>query len=190
MQPVEKYSADLRRHAVQMVIDRRADYPSEIKAIKAVAEELGIEPVGTLRNWVRRGLAPPPVVDTDLGERGQRLYDALTVGSPGEPVKVLAEEAARLADRLDDLDAIIKGKGVLQLMRFRLGLDFSDDHEREIIVKIDMASVLGEARQQSASLRQLIEALGFDQVAQSPPASGGTGLDELKKRRADRQAKS
>lgn len=125
-----------------------------------------------------------------FGARGTRLYKALTNSTSPEALKVLAEESARIADRLDELDRIIAGKGVLELMRFRSMIPYEDDQgDKHLTVKVEFSSVLGEARQQAGALRQILATLGVDKAATAPPASGGTGLDELKKRRADRQAK-
>lgn len=126
------------------------------------------------------------MTDSDrLGPRGQRLYDALSKGADAATL-VLLEEAARTADRLDDLDRVIAGKGVLQLLRFRL----SDDEGRVAEVKFD--AVLGEARQQASVLRQMLVTLGVGKAAAEAPASSGKGsaLDELTARRAGRQSGS
>lgn len=95
----------------------------------------------------------------DFGERGQRLYAAYCdrVSDGG---LVLLEEAARTADRLDDLDRLIAGKGVLHLMSFRLGLDLEDEAgDRHIHVRVEFSHVLAEARQQALALRQLVASL-------------------------------
>ena len=49
-----KYPAELRERAVRMVLDSRADYPSEFVAIRSIAGKLGIGSPETLRKWVRR----------------------------------------------------------------------------------------------------------------------------------------
>ena len=54
-----------------------------------------------------------------LGPRGSALWESLA-RSPETPDGVLALEACRAADRLDELDSIIHGKGVLHLMQLRL----------------------------------------------------------------------
>jgi hypothetical protein len=114
----------------------------------------------------------------DFGPRGQRLYDGLTKGVTEQAVLVLAEEAARLADRLDDIDAIISGKGVLELLRFRL----LDDDGRVAEVKFD--AVLSEARQQAGALRQVLTTLGVGTgAAEAAPAARTSPLDEVARRR-------
>lgn len=47
------YPQELRERAVCMVREVRPDYEHESRAIKAVADKLGIGSAETLRNWVR-----------------------------------------------------------------------------------------------------------------------------------------
>src|SRR4051794_4583933 len=49
-----KYPHELRERAVRMVLESRADYPSEFEAIRSIAGKLGIGSTETLRKWVRR----------------------------------------------------------------------------------------------------------------------------------------
>ena len=56
------YPPELRKRAVRMVAELKADYPSEWAAIAAVAAKLGIGSTETLRKWVRRA-------EVDAGER-------------------------------------------------------------------------------------------------------------------------
>jgi hypothetical protein len=78
----------------------------------------------------------------------------------GQRGLVLLEEAARIADRLDELDRVIAGKGVLNLMSFRLDLDLEDESgDRNINVRVEFSHVLAEARQQANTLRQLVASL-------------------------------
>ena len=48
-----RYSPELRERAVTMVVEHRAEYPSEWATMTAVAGMLGMTPE-TLRNWVRQ----------------------------------------------------------------------------------------------------------------------------------------
>lgn len=105
---------------------------------------------------------------------------------------VIALEACRTVDRLDEIDRVIAGKGVLHLMAFRLDLDeiIEGTGDRNVHVRVEFSQVLAEARQQAQGLRQLLEKLGIDPRAARPagrgsggPAAGGTGLDELARRR-------
>ncbi|OCI31060.1 hypothetical protein [Oerskovia enterophila] len=123
-----------------------------------------------------------------FGARGQRLYDALTEGVTEEARLVLAEEAARVADRLDELDRIIAGKGVLELMRFRIPHAFEGGDEITVEVKFD--NVLGESRQQINALRQVLMTLGVGKGATTEPEQTPTKspLDELRERREKQRA--
>jgi len=56
-----RYSPELRERAVQMVVDHKAEYPTEWKAIESIAHQLGMS-AETLRTWVRR-------TQVDAGER-------------------------------------------------------------------------------------------------------------------------
>src|SRR4051794_41762257 len=49
-----KYTTELRERAVRMVLESRADYPSEYEAIRSIAAKLGITSLESLRKWVRR----------------------------------------------------------------------------------------------------------------------------------------
>lgn len=120
-------------------------------------------------------------------ERGQRLFDGLTSGIDEQAVMVLAEEAARLADRLDDLNSIISGKGVLNLMHFRVPNVFDGaDDLNHVTVEVKFDNVLGEARQQAGALRQILATLGIGKAESAAPEQKGTALDELNARRASR----
>jgi transposase len=67
-----KYPPELRERAVRMVIESKADYPSEFEAIRSVAAKLGIGSSETLRKWVRRaeidGGARPGKTSEDIAE--------------------------------------------------------------------------------------------------------------------------
>lgn len=92
----------------------------------------------------------------------------------------LIVEAGRIADRLDDLDAVISGRGVLELLRFRL----VDDEGRVAEVKFD--GVLAEARQQASALRGILAQLGVPKV--EVVTERRSGVDQLRARRAARDA--
>ena len=49
-----KYPRELRERAVRMVVESRADYPSEYEAIRSIAGKLGITSPESLRKWVRQ----------------------------------------------------------------------------------------------------------------------------------------
>lgn len=116
---------------------------------------------------------------------GSELVSALSDGSD-EARHALAVEAGRIVDRLDELDRIIQGKGVLELMRFRVLDAYDDGDSKQITVHVKFDSVLGEARQQANALRQVLVSLGLSAVAVEKPAERSSVLDELAKRRASR----
>lgn len=103
-------------------------------------------------------------VPDGLQSRGAALWQALG-HELDSPAGAVALEACRTVDRLDELDRIIAGKGVLNLMQFRLGFDLTlEDGSRAISVKVEMSNVLAEARQQSMALKQLLVTLGIGQA--------------------------
>jgi transposase len=77
------YPAELRERAVRMVVEVRAEYPSEYAAIAAVAQKLGVRSAESLRKWIRRA-------EVDVGSR-----PGLTTAEH-EQVKVLKKENAEL----------------------------------------------------------------------------------------------
>lgn len=102
-----------------------------------------------------------------LGERGSRLWQFLSDGVTAPNELALIDEVARTADRLDELDNIIQGKGVLNLMQFRL--DDVDYDSAEMSVTVSFAAPLAEARQQSASLAGLLKTLSSMQGEKVAP---------------------
>lgn len=121
-----------------------------------------------------------------LGERGQELWEALKTGEVGRDALVL--EAARTADRLNELDNIIQGKGVLELMQFRL--DFPEGDGEPFTVEVKFQNVLSEARQQQTAFATLIEKIsryGLTATATkgapvAPLPTGVTALDKMRAR--------
>lgn len=109
---------------------------------------------------------------------GDKLRELVTDTTDARTLGLLVE-AGRIADRLDDLDRIITGKGVLELLRFRLV-----DHEGRVAeVKFD--NVLSEARQQASALRGILAQLGVPKV-EAVATVRGSKVDELRARRAAR----
>lgn len=111
--------------------------------------------------------------------RGESLRK-LAAGATDVRTATLLHEAARIADRLDDMDQVIAGKGVLQLLRFRL----VDDEGRVAEVKFD--SVLSEARQQAVALKTLLAQVGVPALEVKPERR--STLDEVAEKRAARDA--
>lgn len=119
------------------------------------------------------------LIPADLGERGQALWDALADGA--DPASaVLIAEACRIADRLERLSALLGGE---EAEWARVQLPRGDDDE--LVLRIDGA--LTEARQQAQVLRQILGQLGLGGIDVAPQ-SGGSFLDDLARRRADRLA--
>ncbi|MGO2634647.1 MAG: hypothetical protein ACTH9H_12965 [Galactobacter sp.] len=88
-----------------------------------------------------------------LGERGISLWSHLSTGDP--VIDALALEIARTADRLDELDSIIQGKGVLNLMHFRL-TDIPFDEGDPFTVEVKFNAVMSEAKGQQSALTSLV----------------------------------
>jgi hypothetical protein len=112
-----------------------------------------------------------------LGERGSAIWQAMA--TTDVPRNALVLEAARTADRLDELDNIIQGKGVLNLMQFRLDFPSGDDEPYSVEVKF--AAPLAEARQQATTLANILTKLSpadSKAAAAAPPAPVPTDLPD------------
>ena len=128
-----------------------------------------------------------------LGERGKALWESLGHESPATAEGAMALEAARLVDRLEELDSIIQGKGVLELMQFRvLDAHMGDEDEKRLHVEVKFNNVLAEARQQQNVLRQMLVTLAPSadaKTASTPTAARPSSVtDEFTKRRRERGA--
>jgi hypothetical protein len=139
------------------------------------------------------GNAPASAATTGAGReppkglraRGKRVWRELVDGgSPGPAEVLLIEEACRLSDRLDRLDAILNGRD-----RAWLQLEVSDDGT-EITVIVDKC--LSEARQQAVALKQLlgeIRQMASGKAAGAPMQAQEVSFrDQLAARRAQRLA--
>jgi len=117
-----------------------------------------------------------------FGARGQRLWDSLTGDRDADAAwLVLAEEACRIADRLDRLEALLSGDG-----REWARIEWeSRGDRREIRLVFDDA--LAEARQQANALRQIVTTLKVG-VAGEKKAKELSALDQLAAKRRDRRA--
>lgn len=118
-----------------------------------------------------------------FGDRGAKLHADLLAAKEYNPVElVLVEEACRMADRLEELDGIIHGKGVINLMHLRhMGAD-----ESEITMTVD--GVLAEARQLQLAFQRVAMTLKLESGAISE-AEVDTG-DDLAAQRAARIARA
>jgi hypothetical protein len=121
-------------------------------------------------------------VPAGLGERGVALWQSMSGNDVARNALVL--EAARLADRLDELDSIIQGKGVLNLMQFRL--DFPENEDEPYTVEVKFQAPLAEARQQAIALTTILSKLAPADAAAKPSTvptpTNVTPLDRIKAR--------
>ncbi|WP_082933496.1 hypothetical protein [Gordonia sp. 852002-10350_SCH5691597] len=83
-----------------------------------------------------------------LSATGERLFAELVDGSSSEAVRVLALEAARIADRLDKLDLVLRGDVDVWMTLVH------DNRTEDYELRIDDAA--REARQQATVLRSLV----------------------------------
>ena len=78
-----KYPTELRKRAVRLVLESKADYPSEYVAIRSISSKLGITSPESLRRWVRQA-------EVDDGARPGKTSDEIA------EVKALKKENAEL----------------------------------------------------------------------------------------------
>jgi hypothetical protein len=117
-----------------------------------------------------------------FGPRGRRLWADLTAVSTLDPASaVIAEEACRIADRLDKLDRLITGRDE-EWLRFR------EDHSDEPTVTVVVDNLLAEARQQATALRGLVAQLEKGRPVAEAEKPEASRSDDLAARRAARLA--
>lgn len=126
--------------------------------------EDAVTPLVTAERWFRAG--------------GRRLWDEMGGKALTGSRRVLLEQACRIVDRLDRLEAILNGRD-----RSWLTLDLGDDGE----LTLSVDKLLGESRQQATALKQILAELRQGADAESQTAGGGA-LDQLAARRAARLA--
>ena len=130
-----------------------------------------------------------PKPPTGLASGGRTLWRAICEAHEDlDPTQLVQlEEACRAKDRLDELDSIIHGKGVLNLMRFRLHESFDEDSVYALVeVKFD--NVIATANATANLMKQLLAALRLPDAqtgkrpqfrgprgAQKPTIPGGAG---------------
>lgn len=95
-----------------------------------------------------------------FGSRGQRLWSDLNGADAAPAERVLIEEAARLADRLDTLDRVLTTGGDW--------LTFEPVLPDGSVVRVVVTGVLAEARQQQATLKQLLAELRQSRAGGKP----------------------
>jgi len=127
-------------------------------------------------------------VPAGLGERGTSIWVSLATDDPARNALVL--ESARIADRLDELDSIIQGKGVLNLMQFRVLDKEVDDADMNIVVEVKFQSVLAEAKSQAVALAGILGKFSDSSKSSTQPAEASqenvTPLERLRQKRANR----
>jgi hypothetical protein len=129
-------------------------------------------------------VTPPVTRHPPLRGRGKRLWADLGGDSLAGGRRVLLEEACRIADRLDKLDALLSGDATSWVEL----VESKGDPDRQEVV-IDKA--LAEARQQAVALKALISELRQEAapkpVAEPPAAKGVSNVlslaDEVARRR-------
>lgn len=97
-------------------------------------------------------LCDPDRCEQARPSRGQRLWEQMHVGM-GPAQLVLLQEACRMADRLDRLDAVLEGR---EWLSFQVG-EGGSEAATQVTVVVDRA--LSEARQQATALKQLVAEL-------------------------------
>ena len=118
--------------------------------------------------------------DVTLGPSGRRLWRELSGDSLAGGRRNLALEACRLSDRLDKLDDFLRGHEDTWMR-------FHSRNEDGSIVEVVVDKALAEARQQAVALKQIVAELRQGAGADKP-ATGGSILDQLAAKRAQRLA--
>ena len=110
---------------------------------------------------------------SDFGPGGQALWSAVTdTHDLDEVQRVQLTEACRMKDRLDEFDQIIQGKGVLNLMRFRMIDAMADEPSATVVVKFD--GVIDKANATANAMKQLLAAMRLpDATGKRPQQRGG-----------------
>jgi hypothetical protein len=102
-----------------------------------------------------------------LGPRGRRLWAEVTAKGELIPTEVtLLEEACRVADRLERLDELLRGRRSAWLLLVPTSLDGS-------VVTVVAGNVLVEVRQQQTTLKGLLAELRQSRASRVAPAPPG-----------------
>ena len=120
---------------------------------------------------------PPP---ESLEAGGRALWHGIADSFELMPEQLVQlEEACRAKDRLDEFDSIIHGKGVLNLMKFRLsqGLEHHDGTEDDpLVVEVKFDNVISQSNATANLLKQLLAALRLpDEEGRRPQYRGARG---------------
>lgn len=100
-----------------------------------------------------------PVAGQDLGPRGVAYRDSILGTSTKVPAakEHLVIEGARMADRLEQMNDIISGKGVIKLLHFRMKEPM--DADGLVTVEMSIDGVMAEVRQLQAAFERLTKTL-------------------------------
>lgn len=120
--------------------------------------------------------------DHGLGQRGLAFYASVLPGVSSAAQEALVVEAARMADTLEDLNGIVQGKGVINLMHLR---HMHPGDDTQVTMTVD--SVMAERRQLQLSFERMCKTL---QVSSAPAAAKGDVSDDLAAQRQARIAKA
>jgi hypothetical protein len=121
------------------------------------------------------------VIPDGLAERGTSLWiDVLAERELDAAGQVLLAEACRMADRLEQMDRLLRGD-------IATWAEITDDYgaDGKRVTRVVLDDVLGEARQQAATYRQLITTLKLGTAVERATERGS--LDQLAARRRDRR---
>lgn len=115
----------------------------------------------------------PPAAPRGLHSGGRTLWrEIVKVHELDVAQRVQLEEACRAKDRLDEFASIIEGKGVLDLMRFRLHESFDED-SKYALVEVKFDSVIANANTTANMMKQLLAALRLPDAAGKRPQQRG-----------------
>lgn len=160
------------------------DRPPALQEPAPTADEATTAPVATLNSELR--------VQERFGTRGAALWAAMEPEKLAPTHRVLLEEACRIADRLDRLDAMLAGREDWVRLQAR------NDEATEVTVIVD--NLLAESRQQATTLRGLVAEVRAATpaakrptgrpavVADTPAGAKGAGVADLAARAARRRA--
>lgn len=160
-----------RRSRAHKVGDHSLCDPARCEAVTVARD---VTPVVTRAPSRPRTSSPSP----RFGSRGERLWQELSPGR-GPAEIVLIEEACRLADRLDRLDAVLAGDQMTWM-------ELRGTEDGPTVIVVD--AVLSQARMHATTLRGIVTELRQSAGANAgaPASQGASFLDQLAARRAQR----
>jgi HJR/Mrr/RecB family endonuclease len=125
-----------------------------------------------------------------LLQRGRDLLAYLAPEGTDAARYALALEAARMADRLEELDKVIQGQGFTDLFQLETVNEYVTAEEiAKVEVTVKINGVIAEARQQANAFSALLKTLGAEGTAQSTQQKPDSGADVIAKKRAERLAR-